>query len=47
MSKTKGRLFKCLNYNIEEHGDVGVFNIGYLQGLGSINKVAAYHLLLR
>jgi len=45
---TNGRLFKCLNCGLEAHRDaVGVLNIGYLQGEGSVNGVVAHPLLLR
>ena len=44
---TKGRLFKCLNCGLEANRDaVGVLNIGYLQGEGSVNGVVAHPLLL-
>jgi len=44
----RGRLFKCLNCGLEAHRDaVGVLNIGYLQGEGSVNGVVAHPLLLR
>ncbi|MGC8911455.1 MAG: zinc ribbon domain-containing protein [Nitrososphaeria archaeon] len=45
---TKGRLFKCLNCRLEANRDtIGVLNIGYLQGEGSVNVVVAHPLLLR
>jgi len=44
---TKGRLFKCLNCGLEANRDaIGVLNIGYLQGEGSVNGVVAHPLLL-
>ncbi|MGC8935856.1 MAG: transposase [Candidatus Methanomethylicaceae archaeon] len=46
--KIKGRLFKCLNCQLEAHRDaVGVLNIGCLRLEGSVNGVVAHPLLLR